>query len=144
MTLPPRGIRNNNPGNLNFAHQPDAVMEPKTALVPNPRFAKFPTMDAGVSALIHQLTLYFSRGTNTVTAIIGQWAPSFENPTNAYVSYVARSMNVQPRDTLEATPETLAQLACAIAHMENGVLPFTEAHALELARVVVGVKGGAA
>ena len=142
--MTPRGIRNNNPGNLNFAHQAGAIMEPKTSLVPEPRFAKFVTMDAGIKALIRQLNLYFSRGINTVTAIIGQWAPSFENPTNAYVAYVARSMNVQPSDMLELTPETLAQLACAIAHMENGMLPFTETHALELARSVAGVKGGAA
>ena len=29
-------------------------------------------------------------------------------------------------------------------HMENGVLPFTEQHALELAQTVVSVKSGAA
>lgn len=140
----PRGIRNNNPGNLNFAYQPGAVMEPKTALVPNPRFANFPTMDDGIAALIHQLTLYFGRGINTVAGIIAQWAPSIENPTLAYIAYVARSMHVRPCDKLNADAETLAQLACAISHMENGVLPFGEQHALELAQRVSGVKGGAA
>lgn len=43
----PRGIRNNNPGNLNFAGQRGASLEGG----PGGRFATFDTMDEGVAAL---------------------------------------------------------------------------------------------
>lgn len=131
--MPTRGLRNNNPGNIDFAHQAGAVPEPITAGVPKPRFAKFPTMRDGISALAFQLWLYFSRGINTTQAIIGKWAPPTENYTHAYTLYVAKNMGVSPTQKLECTPEVLTHLVMAISHFENGAnLPFTEATVLPI------------
>ncbi|MFT8334720.1 MAG: structural protein [Acetobacter orientalis] len=134
MSTLPRGLRNNNPGNLNFAHQLGAVIETG---VSNPRFARFPTMDDGVKALCHQLVLYFGRGINTVAKIVGQWAPPQENITSAYIAYVSQQMNVQPNTPLCCIAENLANLALAISHLENGQQPFTYSHILPLAKEVL-------
>lgn len=129
----PRGIRNNNPGNLNFANQPGAVLEPRTAYICNPRFAKFQTMDEGIVALLKQLKLYFSRGVDTVASIISRWAPPTENVTSAYISYVARSMGVDKDERLSYEPHNLAELAVAIMHLENGQAVSSYTHVYQLA-----------
>lgn len=133
MTTEPRGIRNNNPGNLNFANQEGAVLEPRTAFVRSPRFAKFQTMDAGIVALLKQLKLYFSRGIDTVASIIGKWAPPTENVTSAYISYVAQSMRVGKDEPLHDGANNLAELAIAIMHLENGRAVSSYTHVYQLA-----------
>jgi hypothetical protein len=71
----PRGIRNNNPGNINFAHQAGAKLEDG----PGGRFAVFATMEEGISALARQIHLFVGRGINTVNAIISKYAPPSDN-----------------------------------------------------------------
>ncbi|MEW5247178.1 lytic transglycosylase domain-containing protein, partial [Escherichia coli] len=65
-----RGIRNNNPGNLNFAGQKGDTLESG----PNARFASFPTMLEGIAALDRQVILYLKRGKNTIDQIIDIYA----------------------------------------------------------------------
>lgn len=134
----PRGIRNNNPGNLNFVGQAGAVLETDVP-VADRRFAKFPTMDKGILALINQLRLYFERGTNTVQSIISKWAPPTENNTQAYIVYVARHMDVLPNTVLTPTAPILALLADAIIHLENGQQPVSGNQLLSLA--LAGTRG---
>lgn len=128
----PRGIRNNNPGNIDYVGQKGAVLEDSVPAKQR-RFAKFATMEEGVEALYHQLRLYFKRGTNTVAAIIGKWAPPTENNTRAYITYVAKSLRTAPSEPLSPTPEILAGLANAIIHLENGQQPVSEVTLLALA-----------
>lgn len=133
----PRGLRNNNPGNINFANQTGAVLEPVSPTVPVPRFAKFDTMDDGIRALIFQLQLYFDRGIDTVTAIISKWAPPTENFTQNYIASVAASLEVSSTAVLEPTNDVLANLVMAISCMENGHdLPFDKNHVLTVMCVV--------
>ena len=124
----PRGIRNNNPGNINYIGQPGACLEPKTATVPNPRFAKFQTMDQGVRALAFQLKLYFGRGLDTTGEIIHKWAPPSENNTADYADTVACLLGVSPDATLTCDTQTIAKLVMAISTYECGgrYLPFTQ------------------
>ncbi|MCX5618826.1 MULTISPECIES: structural protein P5 [Bombella] len=118
----PRGIRNNNPGNLNFAHQPGAVLEPG----PNARFARFPTPEAGLEALRDQLARYILRDhIDTVTGIISKWAPPTENDTSSYIEGVSHSLGVEPDETLgQPTPRLLSGLMNAIIRFENGQNPY--------------------
>lgn len=124
----PRGIRNNNPGNINFVGQPGAVLEPKTSTVPDPRFARFLTMDAGIDALAHQLILYFDRGLDTTAEIIHKWAPPSENNTTDYANTVATLLGVGVDTKLTCDVSTLTQLVMAISTYECGrrYLPFTQ------------------
>ncbi|MPV99245.1 structural protein P5 [Bombella apis] len=124
-TRPPRGIRNNNPGNLNFAHQPGAVLEPAGPGI-TPRFARFPTSEAGLMALRDQLCRYMVRDRlDTVACIISQWAPPAENDTRRYIDTVAQALGVTP-DTVLGPPTAtlLASLMEAIIHYENGQNPY--------------------
>lgn len=118
----PHGIRNNNPGNLNFAHQTGAVLEPG----PNARFARFPTQEAGLAALRDQLLLYNRRdGLDTVAGIISKWAPPTENNTTSYIRGVAHALGVRPFQAIGPfTPSVLAGLMNAIIQFENGQNPY--------------------
>lgn len=125
MALPPRGIRNNNPGNLNFVHQPGAVLEPTPLNGTAPRFAKFPTAQTGLSALADQLLRYNTRGIDTVTGVISMWAPPTENNTKAYIQSVAKSIGVNPDDHLgKFSSKILSGLMHAIIRFENGQDPY--------------------
>ena len=120
--MTPRGIRNNNPGNLNFVHQPGAVLEPG----PNARFARFPTAEAGLEALRDQLCRYITRdGIDTVAGIISKWAPPTENDTAAYIRGVAHSLGVEPATRLgQPIPRLISGLMNAIIRFENGQNPY--------------------
>lgn len=122
MTTVPRGIRNNNPGNLNFVGQAGATKEPG----PNGRFAVFKTPREGLAALRRQLVLYMKRDKiDTVHGIISKWAPPIENDTNSYINYVAKSVGVQAKEQLgPPTPELLLKLMKAIIYFENGQDPY--------------------
>lgn len=119
----PRGIRNNNPGNLNFARQPGAKLEDRAT---GARFARFQTPEEGLAALSIQLQRYGQRGINTVQAIISQFAPPKENNTAKYISDVSRSLGVSAGAKLDTTdPNVLNGLMGAIIHIENGRNPYS-------------------
>lgn len=117
-TYVPRGIRNNNPGNLDFVGQPGAHLETGVA---NPRFAVFPTMSDGIRALRDQLLRYAERGLTTVASIISVYAPPTENATSAYIASLCRHMGVQADSVLDLRdPATMRALIAGITIMENG------------------------
>lgn len=113
----PRGIRNNNPGNLNFVGQVGASLEEHA----NPRFARFGTMAEGLAALANQLRIYQSRGVDTVQGIISKFAPAHENNTAAYIASVAKALGVGAGAKLNLSdPAVMSQLIRAITSIEVG------------------------
>jgi hypothetical protein len=109
----PLGIRNNNPGNLNFAGQSGASAAG--------RFAAFGSMAEGIAALDDQLRLYASRGNDTVRGIVSTYAPSSENDTGAYISAVSRALGVGADSHLNLNDaNTLRSLISAITTQEVG------------------------
>ncbi len=117
--LTPRGIRNNNPGNLNFAKQDGATLEAGA----NGRFAVFKTMSDGVSALADQLARYNAKGINTIEAIIEKYAPKKDgNNTAAYIKNLSKSLGISPKDTIDLMkhPEMMEKLMQGIIQIENG------------------------
>lgn len=113
----PRGIRNNNPGNLNFAGQAGATKEGG----PNGRFAVFGSMQAGVAALVRQIGLYVKRGRNTIRKILEVYAPPGENNTNAYIAAVSKALGIGPDDALDTeNAQQVMGLVRAITNHENG------------------------
>ncbi|WP_308718999.1 hypothetical protein [Komagataeibacter xylinus] len=114
----PRGVRNNNPGNLEYQGQRGARMETGVA---RPRYAAFPTMEAGIQALRDQLVLYKSRGIDSVDAIISKYAPKEENDTAAYIAQLSRHMGVSPDAHLDLrNPAIQKQMIAGIAGVEIG------------------------
>lgn len=118
----PRGIRNNNPGNLNYVGQPGATRESG----PNGRFAVFQTAEEGLVALARQLRLYAQRGINSVRAIISKFAPPTENDTQAYIESVSKRLGVDANATLNVNdPRVMQGLMDAIIKVENGRNPYS-------------------
>ena len=129
-----RGIRNNNPGNIEFYNQPGASIENKGG-----RFAQFSTPEQGINAMSKQLDLYYTgksrnvtKPINTIQDIITTWAPpknkkgQVENNTAAYIAAVAKSMGVSPTAKLNlGDPNTKAALMSAMITQENGSNPYT-------------------
>ncbi|MUG90127.1 structural protein P5 [Bombella sp. ESL0385] len=117
-----RGIRNNNPGNLDFVGQAGAHLEQGV----HPRFAAFNTPEAGLIALRGQLLRYNQHdGLDTVKDIISKWAPPTENDTAAYINGVSHALGVTPDQKLGPfTPQLVAGLMRAIIFIENGKNPY--------------------
>ena len=114
----PRGIRNNNPGNLNYAGQAGASKESG----PNGRFAVFQSMTHGVAALYKQLQLYFKRGVNTLSSIVSKYAPESDgNNVGAYIAALSGATGLGANDSIKAgDTATIAKLIKGIVDHENG------------------------
>ncbi|MFY2843567.1 phage tail tape measure protein [Achromobacter ruhlandii] len=111
----PRGIRNNNPGNLIYVGQAGATKEE------NGRFAVFPTAQAGLNELADQLRRYGRRGLDSIQAIVNTYAPATENDTGAYANYLAQKMgiNTDTKFDVNSDPAALAALVRGIVEYEN-------------------------
>lgn len=114
----PRGIRNNNPGNLNYAGQTGATMEGGEG----GRFAVFESMQHGVAALYKQLQLYFKRGINTLSSIVKTYAPASDNNNvDAYISALTKATGKGANEVLDSgDTATMARLMKGIVDHENG------------------------
>lgn len=129
----PRGIRNNNPGNIDYSKANDWLGQLPFDPSIESRFARFDSPQHGIRALAKTLLSYQRRhGLNTVRAMIGRWAPSNENNTNAYVSAVEARLRVEQgvppgADIDLQTRATLVSLVQAIILHENGASPYSQA-----------------
>ena len=113
----PRGIRNNNPGNVKrgssnwngkipFGQSTDQVFE------------QFEAYKYGVRVMMYELkNNYINAGYNTVDKIMRRYNPPGNVP---YINYVAQRLGVGVNDTLTADKDTLRKLVQAIARWENG------------------------
>ncbi|EPG6291445.1 hypothetical protein I8I22_004142, partial [Enterobacter cloacae] len=114
----PRGIRNNNPGNLNYVGQAGATMEGGEG----GRFAVFESMQHGIAALYKQLQLYFKRGINTLSSIVKTYAPASDNNNvDAYISALTKATGKGANEVLDSgDTATIARLMKGIVDHENG------------------------
>lgn len=114
----PRGIRNNNPGNLNYVGQSGATKESGE----NGRFAVFESMRDGISALYKQIQLYLSRGVNTIESVVNKYAPADDNNNvQAYIRQLVGATGKQADEKLSGEDtETVFKLIRGIINHENG------------------------
>jgi len=119
-----RGIRNNNPGNLEASWAFTWQGQNGT----DGRFATFASPEHGIRALGVNLLAYQRRGLDTISKIISRWAPPQDNNnTNAYIQNVSQALGVSPTTRLDvASPAVLTALSKAIIHQENGDVPFSD------------------
>lgn len=117
-----RGIRNNNPGNLEYSDSNPWVGQTGS----DGRFAKFETPEHGIRALGRNLISYQKQGIDTVNDIINRWAPPEDNnDTASYIKAVCAQLGVEPNQPVNASdPDTLKALCAAIIHHENGEQPY--------------------
>ncbi|MBU6476084.1 MAG: structural protein [Alphaproteobacteria bacterium] len=118
----PRGIRNNNPGNLRLSK---TRWQGQAAEQPDPDFITFMGPVFGLRALMKTLLTYrLKYGLDTVRSLINRYAPPVENDTGSYIYNVAKRLGVKPDDEIDlCLQKTLVALAAAIVCHENGRPP---------------------
>ena len=125
----PRGIRNNNPGNLERTK--DRWLGMSADQSGDDRFVVFDTPEHGIRALMRLLINYQERhGLTTVAQIITRWAPPkgrdetgrpYTQNTEAYMRVVADRLGVKTTDSIDLLDRgTIETLARAIVRHENG------------------------
>lgn len=117
----PRGIRLNNPGNIERRADD---WEGMSTLQDDPRFIRFELPQDGLRALMRILVRYQEKyDLRTIPAILGRFAPSTENNTWSYVVNVAQHIKYSPAAGLPdfaTDPALLTRFAEAIILHENG------------------------
>jgi hypothetical protein len=122
----PRGIRNNNPGNIRHGQNWQGL-HPKSRELDS-AFCVFTDPIFGIRALAKVLMNYEKLyGLNTVRQIIGRYAPPNENQTTAYIQSVAKQLNVYPDTVIDISERgVLTVFLKAVIRMENGCQPYTD------------------
>jgi hypothetical protein len=119
----PRGMRNNNPGNIRVGNSP---WQGKIPLSQNTdgAFEQFTTYVYGIRAMIKNLLSYYASGLNTVERVINKWAPPADhNDTSAYVQIVCSRGGFTPSQQINLNDQgTMRRLVIAMSSVENGRL----------------------
>lgn len=119
-----RGIRNNNPGNIERGATKWQGMSADQS--GDSRFAVFTSPEYGIRALARILGTYATaHGLNTVAGIVNRWAPPGENDTGAYARAVAAALRVSPTEKIDVKSR-LPELVTAIIKHENGYNPYSQ------------------
>lgn len=112
----PRGIRNNNPGNIRRGQKWQGLSTTQT----DKSFDQFISPEYGIRALIKILKSYHKKGYDSVEEVINRWAPPVENDTGAYVKAVANALGVDKDYVFEFDKDTIIGITKAIVIHENG------------------------
>jgi hypothetical protein len=119
----PRGIRNNNPGNI---RRDDTAWVGLAADQADPDFFAFTEAVWGLRAILRIIHSYEGRGLTTVRGWITAWAPPSDgNDTDAYIAAVAAAVGGNPDATLSIESACVATaVLAAITQEENGEQPY--------------------
>lgn len=118
----PRGMRNNNPGNI---RKGSTSWQGKIPLAANTdgAFEQFAAYVYGIRAMVKNLQSYQrDRGLNTIQQIVSTWAPAADNnDTAAYVASVYMATGIPPTSPIDTTDRaTMRELVKAMTRVENG------------------------
>lgn len=119
-TQKPRGLRNNNPGNIrknNIVYQGEVVPSKDEA------FKQFTTMAYGYRAMFTVLHTYQRKyGINTIADMIIRYAPAIENYTTDYIRAVSEASGVPATSHITTTNgDVMIPIVSAMSKVENGV-----------------------
>lgn len=120
----PRGVRNNNPGNvMRGGDQWQGEVAGSDS-----RYASFETPEAGIRAMGKTLLTYQDKhGLNTIEGIVSRWAPATENDTSAYIKTVAKAAGVKPDAPIDLrNTAVLTAVTRAMIQVENGKQPYSD------------------
>lgn len=123
VAVRPRGIRNNNPGNIR-----DVGIKWRGLVGRDSAgYAVFASAVDGIRAMYIDLRTGFRRdGEDTIREIIAEWAPAHENPTSRYIEFISQRLGVGPDEVLELE-RVRVPLIESIIQFENGQQPYTRA-----------------
>lgn len=128
MSLP-RGIRNNNPGNIRKGEKWQGLSE----IQYDSSFCVFVSPEWGIRALCRILRNYQKKyGLNDVRSIINRFAPPIENDTDSYVYSVCKQIGVSEYDKIKLSDnKIMLNLLKAIIKHENGIQPYSDEEILK-------------
>lgn len=107
----PRGIRNNNPGNI-------TIGDSWQGMVGNDgTFLIFADISWGIRALGTSVINMINKGYNTISLLIPQWSATDQA---AYIANVSAYTGLDPNEVLGTDNDTIQGLIIAIANQENG------------------------
>lgn len=115
----PRGIRNNNPGNLVITSIPWQGKIPVSQNTDG-HFEQFTSVAYGIRAMALDIMNDINKGLNTLQALIYEYAPPHENNTQAYIDSVATQTGISPSAPVPMDTTTLAAIIKAKINVENG------------------------
>jgi hypothetical protein len=120
----PRGLRNNNPGNIEDGPLAKSLPGYKGPSPDDPRYATFETPEHGLGAMDALLTSYGRRGLKTYAEVTGRWAPKNpkdpNNDPDAYARFI--SPTGDPNAPVDLSdPAQRKQLIGKMAMYENGM-----------------------
>ena len=122
----PRGIRNNNPGNIRHGANWQGLNSNGRNI--DSVFCVFESPVFGIRALAKVLINYKKiHGLNTVRQIVSRYAPPNENQTAAYIQTVAKQLEVYPDTKIDIEERgVLTVFIKAVIRMENGIQPYSD------------------
>lgn len=116
-----RGIRNNNPGNIEWIADPKKRW--RGMIGQDGRYGVFDSADNGIRAIGGELKASIRKGQNTIEQIMTEWAPPSENPTAQVIDTVCRIVGVSARQVIDVY-SYMPAIAQGIVLEENGVQPY--------------------
>lgn len=119
----PRGIRNNNPGNLRWGQEWLGLVP--VAQRTDPDFCQFTDPKYGVRAMAMVLRTYARENVLTVREAIERYSPPEENDDGSYVADVCAWCDVGPDQTVDLTA-ILVPMVTAMIHHEEGQVPYMQ------------------
>lgn len=136
MNAKPRGIRNNNPGNIRgneyYKWNGEIGRDDEDFII-------FATPEDGLRAMARTLRTYRNKhGLQTINGIINRWAPkngidkdgnAYENKTESYIQHATGVVGVS-RDTPLELYQYPALMQVIVKH-ENRIQPYTDAQIME-------------
>lgn len=120
--MSPRGVRNNNPGNL---RKNDTEWQGLSPVQTDPDFFQFIDPKWGIRAMVKVLESYQREGICTIASAINRWAPPSENQTQAYIDEVSISVGIDSGHIVKLT-NIMQPLVSAIIEHENGQNPYPD------------------
>lgn len=123
-----RGIRNNNPGNIDYNKNNNWKGQLEFDSDMETRFCRFESAEYGIRAIMCLLRTYQRNyHCDSVFALINRWAPDVENDTNSYVKSVCNALGVNANEKVSTDDKaTLIALSKAIVRHENGSCPYPD------------------
>lgn len=119
----PRGIRNNNPGNIRIVR--GVTWQGQSATQTDGSFVQFDDPVYGIRAIARIMKSYERAGIDTIGAAINRWAPPNENDSDSYIDAVCDDCSI-PANVPVSLTSILSPLVRAIIRHENGVQPYTD------------------
>ena len=127
----PRGIRNNNPGNIRIGDPWQGLAKRsqmkdfhKNEIV----FCVFSAPKWGIRAMVRILIYYQDKfKLVTVSEVLNRWAPPPYNDTSNYIKFVSQKMNIgSDKSFTVAEYKRAYPMVDAMIRMENGIQPYSK------------------